>query len=165
MSALCARRHDLPLLFDKVAICQIDCWRIQPNTELPETCNELISFPDSAPAPAPPPPPQHYTTVPYSTELCCCLYCLLHDMGPSYRDPRAFEFLGQSGLWQLIEKALPQDNRDKTGSNTDRGDDLLDSYDNDMYEYDRAYSAGYYWVATSDPVAMREPFDWVREER
>lgn len=69
MSALCARRHDLPLLFDKVAICQIDCWRIQPNTELPETCNELISFPDSAPPPAPPPPPQHYTTVPYSTEL------------------------------------------------------------------------------------------------
>lgn len=84
-------------------------------------------------------------------------------MGPSYRDPRAFELLGQSGLCQLIEKALPQDNRDKTGSNTDRGDDLLDSYNNDMYDYDRAYSAGYYWVATSDPVAMREPFDWVRK--
>lgn len=25
--------------------------------------------------------------------------------------------------------------------------------------------AGYYWVASSDPVAMQEPFGWVRERR
>ncbi|OBT87884.1 hypothetical protein VE02_02655 [Pseudogymnoascus sp. 03VT05] len=49
MSAPWARRRDLPLLFDKVVICQIDCWRIQPNTEQPGICNELISFLDSAP--------------------------------------------------------------------------------------------------------------------
>lgn len=42
MSVLCARRRDLPLLFDKVVICQIDCWRIQPNTERPGICNELL---------------------------------------------------------------------------------------------------------------------------
>lgn len=35
MSALCVRRRDLRFLFDKVVICQVDCWRIQPNTERP----------------------------------------------------------------------------------------------------------------------------------
>ena len=46
----------------KWQFCQIDCWRIQPNTERPGNFNELISFLDSAP---PPPPTPHYCTVLY----------------------------------------------------------------------------------------------------
>lgn len=84
MSALCAPRHDLPLLFDEVAICQIDCWRTQPNTELPQTCNELISFPDSAP---PPPAALHYYTVQYSTMVQHIIHHLAlaqRRQGPAY---------------------------------------------------------------------------------
>lgn len=66
ISALWARRRDLPLLFDKVVICQIDCWRIQPNTELPGNYNEPVPFLDSAPALS---PTIHYCTVQYPSPV------------------------------------------------------------------------------------------------
>lgn len=44
------------------------------------------------------------------------------------------------------------------------------SMEYDMYDMTRQgragqVKAGYYWVESSGPVAMREPFGWVREQR